>query len=259
MKRVGVALVGHDPLVQEGIRRILSGSRFDVSAAYGFLEQVGKEEGPSFGDPFIILVNGGSVEVEEATLTELRDRYPAGRVLVLVEKFELSPMMQALRAGVSGYLVSDLSAARLVESLEMVAAGEKVLPPQLLDILGDETLRPDAETSATSLSSANLSDREMQLLRCLVAGMPNKLVARRLDISEATVKVHVKAVLRKLGVRNRTQAAMWGAMRGIGNMLDQADAGSPGEAGGIKESSAASRSGSDQARILSAHRQDEID
>jgi two-component system nitrate/nitrite response regulator NarL len=113
-----------------------------------------------------------------------------------------------------------LSAARLVESLEIVAAGEKVLPPQLLDVLGENIPRQDAETSSISLKGANLTDREMQLLACLVSGMPNKLIARRLNISEATVKVHVKAVLRKLELQNRTQAAMWGAGQGVRNILD---------------------------------------
>jgi two-component system nitrate/nitrite response regulator NarL len=227
LKRVSVVLVGHDPLVREGIRRILGGSRFDVSAACNFLEQVNAEDAASHGEVLIVLINGGSVDIEEATLADLKERVPAARVLVLAETFQLTPMMQALRAGVSGYLVSDLSAARLVESLEMVAAGEKVLPPQLLDVLSEDNGRHDADSAAMSVKSAKLSDREMQLLRCLVAGMPNKLIARRLDISEATVKVHVKAVLRKLDVRNRTQAAMWGASNGVGNMLDPVEVSSP--------------------------------
>ncbi len=228
MERVGVALVGHDPLVREGIRRILTGSRFEVSSACSFLEQVEPEQGGSARQGFIILINGASVEIEEATMADLRKRAPAARILVLVERFDLSSMMHALRAGVNGYLVSDLSAARLLESLEQVASGEKVLPPQLLDVLNEGSVRQD-EASEKGSKHAELTDRETWLLRCLVAGMPNKAIARRLGITEATVKVHVKAVLRKLEVRNRTQAAIWGASRGFGDMLQDGDAVPPAQ------------------------------
>jgi two-component system nitrate/nitrite response regulator NarL len=227
MERVGVALVGHDPIVREGIRRILTGSRFEASTACTFLEQVGSAANLSTGDAFIVLINGGSIDIEEATLAELRQKSSDVRVLVLVEEFELSSMMRALRAGVNGYLVHDLSAARLVESLEILACGETVLPPELLDVLSDNAGHDDSETAEKSLKNARLSDRETELLRCLVAGMPNKVIARRLSISEATVKVHVKAVLRKLEVSNRTQAAIWGASRGLGSVLERLDAAAP--------------------------------
>nr|WP_281377252.1 LuxR C-terminal-related transcriptional regulator [Stakelama sediminis] len=69
-----------------------------------------------------------------------------------------------------------------------------------------------------SLEQANLSDREQQVLRCLMVGYPNKIISRHLNISEATVKVHVKAILRKLRVSNRTQAAIWASGRGLDQM-----------------------------------------
>lgn len=227
MERVGVALVGHDPIVREGIRRILTGSRFEVSEALNFPEQVGSAKDPAPANTTIVLINGASVDVEEAIVADLRDRLPGARMLVLVEKFQLSSMMHALGAGVNGYLVNDLSAARLIESLEMLDAGETVLPPQLLDVLSEAPSRQDAESVEKSLKNARLSDRETELLRCLVAGMPNKVIARRMDISEATVKVHVKAVLRKLEVQNRTQAAIWGASQGLGNLLERMDTMAP--------------------------------
>ena len=85
-------------------------------------------------------------------------------------------------------------------------------------ILDQTTLKPEPEpwdnkvlvtpkTSATGVRS--ITTREAEILRCLVDGAPNKMIARKLDVAEATVKVHVKAILRKIGVANRTQAAMW--------------------------------------------------
>ena len=65
------------------------------------------------------------------------------------------------------------------------------------------------------MADVNLSEREIEILRCLILGYANKVISRRLDISEATVKVHVKAILRKLRVSNRTQAAIWAVKRGL--------------------------------------------
>jgi two-component system nitrate/nitrite response regulator NarL len=212
-------------LVQEGIRRILSQTRFEVVAVYDFLEEVGAAKAASSNEASILLINGDDIELEEATFADLRQRLPNPRALIFTQRFELSQLMQALAVGVSGYLVSDLSAARLVESLETLAAGEKVLPAQLLDALRESTSLQDDDVGSVSLKSASLTDREIQLLGCLVSGMPNKLISRRLNITEATVKVHVRAVLRKLNLRNRTQAAMWAATRGVGSALDESDAG----------------------------------
>ena len=70
-----------------------------------------------------------------------------------------------------------------------------------------------AESKLSELTACKLSAREAQILGCLREGAPNKLIARKLGITEATIKVHVKAILRKIGVTNRTQAAMWASQR----------------------------------------------
>src|SRR3546814_10958017 len=89
--------------------------------------------------------------------------------------------------------------------------GERVLPPQLADELQSRPSLTDALEVERPVDAACLSDRELEILRWLIMGCPNKVISKRMDISEATVKVHVKAVLRKLRVKNRTQAAIWAA------------------------------------------------
>ena len=92
--------------------------------------------------------------------------------------------------------------------------GEKVLPSQLADNLPSYLPQVERECE-TTLRRLNLSPQEVAILRCLTMGYPNKVVSRYLDISEIRVKAHVKAVLRKISVRNRTQAAIWAANNGL--------------------------------------------
>src|SRR3546814_19778688 len=84
--------------------------------------------------------------------------------------------------------------------------GERVLPPQLADELQSRPSLTDALEVERPVDAACLSDRELEILRWLIMGCPNKVISKRMDISEATVKVHVKAVLRKLRVKHRTPA-----------------------------------------------------
>jgi two-component system, NarL family, nitrate/nitrite response regulator NarL len=107
-------------------------------------------------------------------------------------------------APLSGILTYDLSAGALARSLLLVASGERVFPHDLA--LGRKSTASSFEHRS---NDARLSPREKEMLSHLVAGQSNKLIARDLGITEATVKVHLKSVLRKIKVENRTQAAIW--------------------------------------------------
>jgi two-component system nitrate/nitrite response regulator NarL len=100
--------------------------------------------------------------------------------------------------------------------------GEKVLPSQFAQNLGKREFRSGRGDWLANIATLNLSDREIQIMRYLVLGCPNKVISRRLGISEATVKVYVKAILRKLQVTNRTQAAIWAVQRGL-DSIDEGD------------------------------------
>jgi two-component system nitrate/nitrite response regulator NarL len=114
-----------------------------------------------------------------------------------------------------------MSCDAFVKSIELVMTGEVVFPrafqTSALDVKserGCNTEAADEDAGEISASedtcAAPLSPRELAILHCLISGHSNKSIARKLDIAEATVKVHVKAILRKIGVQNRTQAAIWG-------------------------------------------------
>jgi len=127
------------------------------------------------------------------------------QVLVLTT-FDLDEYVYgALRAGAAGFLLKSVEAARLVEAVRLVAAGDGVLEPAV-------TRRVLSAFAAVSppvhVSLPELTDRERDVLACLGEGLSNHQIARRLGIGEATVKTHVSRVLTKLDVRSRVQAAM---------------------------------------------------
>jgi two-component system nitrate/nitrite response regulator NarL len=135
-------------------------------------------------------------------------------------------MVSAFRAGASGYFIDVMTCDVFIKSIELVMMGETIFPPAFMSsILHSESdhfakaeprndnARAIPFTPERSITQ-QLSPREKSIMQCLIAGDSNKCIARKIDIAEATVKVHVKAILRKIRVQNRTQAAIWGMNNG---------------------------------------------
>ena len=147
-------------------------------------------------------------------VASLKARRPDCRVVVLSESYSHAEILGAFRAGASGYVLSSMGSEALVKSLELIVLGQYAIPPQALELLvageraaADRILRVERQRS--SAAPGLLSAREQEILTCISRGMSNKLIAREWNISESTVKVHVKAILRKIRVKNRTEAALW--------------------------------------------------
>ena len=142
---------------------------------------------------------------------------PAARFVILADAFDPGTVSAAWGAGVHGFCLSTHNQDVLVKSLELVMLGEPVLPATIvLPIAGIDAHNTHRESAGDSMvenanghQSRKLSCREAEILTCLTEGAPNKVIARKLNLSEATVKVHVKAILKKIGACNRTQAALW--------------------------------------------------
>jgi two-component system, NarL family, nitrate/nitrite response regulator NarL len=124
-----------------------------------------------------------------------------------VDSREIEPDEIAL---LSGILTYDLPAAAFVRSLHLIGSGERVFPR---DLAAGRRPQPAMLSTQPRSGGVRLSPREKEILSRLIAGDSNKVIARHLDIAEATVKVHLKSVLRKIGVENRTQAAIWALSR----------------------------------------------
>ena len=132
----------------------------------------------------------------------------------------------ALEAGAAGYLHEEMTTETLIMALELVLRGETVLPSVVVSLLAGNVAAKSQVTVGANAPRRNgaelpiaaeeikrndprLSTRQTAILQALIDGTPNKVIAQQLNVSEATVKLHVKAVLRKINVSNRTQAAVW--------------------------------------------------
>ena len=138
---------------------------------------------------------------------------PDAKVVVLTEMLCSQTLAACLGAGAHGYLIKDISVEALLQSLRLVELGEKVFPTHLAALLVNGMMASTAP--ARQVSSHGLSEREGQVLQCLVQGGTNKMIANRLGITEATIKVHMKSLLRKINASNRTQAAIWALNHGL--------------------------------------------
>jgi two-component system nitrate/nitrite response regulator NarL len=174
--------------------------------------------------PDLVLLDFDTADEEEMDcIRRLHDGDGTVRIVVLTNEMSSQRLAQSLAAGVDGYLLKDMSPNALAQSLRLVLLGEKVFPTNLAPMLISGNFDP-APAIQQVVQPRGLSEREVQILTCLVNGFSNKSIANRLEVTEGTVKVHLKSLLRKLNVSNRTQAAIWALNSGIGGAGKQATA-----------------------------------
>jgi DNA-binding NarL/FixJ family response regulator len=222
-------LVGKSILLREGLAKILRSGNFRIVASVSCANDLLPSK-PQLHEPlFLIAHTGDSFDAAIEQIGIIRDRHPTGRIAVVADRYRLGELVSALRAGANGYFVDVMTCDIFIKSIELVMMGETIYPPAFLSFVldpeinhldeavpRDEQEQEQAILIATgdAIASPQLSPREKSILRCLVEGDSNKCIARKIDIAEATVKVHVKAILRKIRVQNRTQAAIWGMKNG---------------------------------------------
>lgn len=215
---IPVLLVEESRLFREGLCRILAGTPYEIvyeassiEMAFALIEQGAQTE-------LVLLDLAADEALASAWILRLRTMLPAARIVVLSGDVSLRKLTFALEVGCYAYLLKDISPEALVQSLRLIMLGEKVFPTNLAQLLLNGHLCPDQ--NATQLSGRNLSQREQQILRCLINGDSNKVIALRLHITESTVKVHLKGILRKIQVANRTQAAIWAMENSLDKLAD---------------------------------------
>lgn len=147
-------------------------------------------------------------------LAAIKAEDPSRRVVMLTVSDAAEDLMGAIRAGADGYLLKDMEPEQLLDRVRASLAGETVIGDALAARLAS-ALRQEARDAAGGLRRdlLLLTDREQQVLRCLADGQSNKRIARALSITEGTVKVHVKNLLKKLAFRSRVEAAVWMAQQ----------------------------------------------
>jgi len=147
----------------------------------------------------------------QATRHITRD-HPGTAVVVLTSFSDRGKILAALDAGAVGYLLKDVEPPELARAIRAAAAGEVPLDPRAARAL--------LTARTTAQPGDSLSERERSVLAMVAEGLPNKLIARRLSISEKTVKAHLTSVFRQIGVTDRTQAALWAVENGVTAQTD---------------------------------------
>jgi len=149
-------------------------------------------------------------------LKTLSDQKPGIPVVMLTTSSEEQDLAAALRKGARGYLMKDMEPDELVIALRDIVAGNTVVAPALTGVLADLVKNGNRQQrKETEQPFTELTPREREILGHLAEGQSNKVIARHLDISDGTVKLHVKAILRKLGVHSRVEAAVMAVEHGI--------------------------------------------
>jgi DNA-binding NarL/FixJ family response regulator len=197
---IRVLLADDHGLVRDGLARLLASvSDIEVVAAAADGDEavrLAKEHQP---DVILMDLRMPGMNGSEAT-RRLLEEDPAMQVVILTSFSERDEILTALDAGAIGYLLKDAEPEELIRGVRAAAHGESPLDPKAArELLG----------SRGSAPAAQLTDREREVLQLVTRGLPNKLIARELGISEKTVKAHLTTVFQRIGVRDRVQAAMW--------------------------------------------------
>ncbi|MBP2299596.1 LuxR C-terminal-related transcriptional regulator [Azospirillum picis] len=219
MKTWNVMLVDHDRLFSAALATLIGGGPFRVSAhaasADDALDVIAEGSEP---DLIVLALQDGMPE-EIAGIRRLREGTSA-RIAVLADTIADRSLSQSLKAGADAYLNKSMSSESLLRSLRLVMLGEVVYPTHVAGLLMSAVNeRPHSPAPIAVPPSSDLSKREVQILRCLLAGQSNKAIARNLHITESTVKMHFKNVMRKINAQNRTQAAVWAIQNGLSPLV----------------------------------------
>ena len=200
-------LIESNQLFRQGLKHLLADTRFAVEVEFGTTAQALANAENAAASAMVITGQAGK---EPGDLDMLRDAYPERPDRGAGQRPVGGRAARRDDAGADGFLMKDVSPEALIQSLQLIMLGEKVFPTNLAAMLLDMNSAPSPMNSLRGLSP-----REQEILQALVTGASNKLIAIKLGITEATVKVHLKTLLRKIDVNNRTQAAIWAMNNGF--------------------------------------------
>lgn len=223
MSQMSLFLVGGTGLFRRGLSSFLHNTDFVIAAEHDTVEACIAAAGAGDEPELIVYISAGSVEDSRQAVEDLTDAFADTRIVVLSGELSVDELAGCLKAGARGYLLSSISKEAMIHSLTLIDLGETVFPSGLA--LAWMSGGVSASRTLTDRSAGrDLTRREAEILDCLTAGASNKQIARDLGITEATVKIHMKSLIRKIGVRNRTQAALWAINTGFGQEIERAAA-----------------------------------
>ncbi|MFI3309198.1 MULTISPECIES: two-component system response regulator NarL [Ewingella] len=201
-----ILLIDDHPMLRNGVKQLIA---LDTT-----LQVIGEasngEQGVELAkqlDPDLILLDLNMPGMNGLdTLDKMRQTDLSGRIVVFSVSNHEDDVVTALKRGADGYLLKDMEPEDLLAALHNAAGGKMVLSEALTPVLA-ASLRESRPSGDRDIQS--LTPRERDIIKLIAEGLPNKVIARRLNITESTVKVHVKHLLKKMKLKSRVEAAVW--------------------------------------------------
>lgn len=209
-----VVLIDDHTLFRVGLEGLLESRGIEIAASVDSGEdcvRLVQEKNPD-----VVLLDMRMPDINGiGVLRLLREHKQSMPIVMLTTSTDESDLVESLRAGAQGYLLKDMEPDALVIALRDIVAGKTVVAPDLAPILAKAVQGKDDELPVKVSPFDDLTPRETEILGLLAEGQSNKAIARNLGISDGTVKLHVKAILRKLNVHSRVEAAVMAVEKGL--------------------------------------------
>ena len=217
-----VLLIDDHTLVRKGLEQLLQSRGVEIVASVGSGRE-GVEQVLGL-KPDIVLLDMKMPDMNGTeTLKQLRAAGVTIPILMLTMSREEQDLQSALRNGAQGYLLKDMDPEDLVPALQDAMRGNNVVAKELIGsltrLVQGQSRKQTAKPSSSDLLG-ELTPRELEILKHVAEGQSNKAIARALEITDGTVKLHVKSILRKLGVRSRVEAAVLAVEHGLGRKIE---------------------------------------
>lgn len=204
--KIKVLIVDDHTVVRKGLKALLTAEKYGIDVVDEASNGNQAVEKAVQLEPDVILMDLVMPEKSGLeALVEIKQIQPEARILVLTSFAEDEKVVDAIRAGAFGFLLKDTSPDELVQTIRAVHTGKFTLPQELTRVL----LANPAGAPEKPSTQADLTQREIDVLRCIAKGYANKQIASELSISTTTVRTHVSNLLRKLNFENRTQLALF--------------------------------------------------
>ncbi|GGY78569.1 two-component system response regulator NarL [Marinobacter zhanjiangensis] len=209
-----ILLIDDHPLLRQGIKQLI-----DMEEG---MQVAGEASNGADGirraaelEPDLILLDLNMPEMNGIeVLKQMREQGVASRIVIFTVSDHEDDVVSALRAGADGYLLKDMEPEDMIAELKQAAVGKMVISDRLTTLLA-QALRSQKPQQSERPDFDSLTPREKDILRLIAEGLSNKMIGRKLDISDGTVKVHVKHLLKKLNLRSRVEVAVWAVEEGL--------------------------------------------
>jgi DNA-binding NarL/FixJ family response regulator len=209
-----VLLVDDHDLFRTGLKNLLAEQGLNVAGEAASGDVALRLVGELAPDVVIMDLNMPGISGVE-TIRQITATSPLARVVVLTISDDDADVVSAVMAGACGYLLKDASVDQLIAGIRAAAAGESLISPQIAAKMLQLLRAQQSDSDAAETIRAELSDREIQVLKLIANGKDNAEIARQLFISPKTVKNHISNILMKLQIENRIQAAVYAVRSGI--------------------------------------------